>query len=97
MALPHEVKDWSLTTLREKLIKIGTKVVSRSKTMTFQMAEVAVPRALFAAILERIGRLRASPQRILKVITRLRRQPREDESRDGTRISGWATAERALH
>jgi hypothetical protein len=57
LALPHEVKHWSLTTLREKLIKIGAKVVSRSKTVTFQMAEVAVPRTLFAAILERIGRL----------------------------------------
>ena len=36
--------------------------MSRSKTLTFQMAEVAVPRELFAAILERIDRLRASPQ-----------------------------------
>jgi hypothetical protein len=62
LALPRAVKHWSLTTLREKLIKIGAKVVSHSKAVTFQMAEVVVPRALFAAILERIGRLRASPQ-----------------------------------
>ncbi len=55
------MKHWSLTTLREKLIKIGAKVVSRSKSLTFQMAEVAVPRVLFAAILERIDRLRAAP------------------------------------
>jgi hypothetical protein len=55
---------WSLTTLREKLIKIGAKVVSRSKAVTFQMAEVAVPRRLFAAIWERIARLRASPQAV---------------------------------
>jgi len=61
LAFPREVKDWSLTTLREKLIKIGAKVVSHSKAVTFQMAEVAVPRALFAAILEQIGRLRAAP------------------------------------
>ena len=61
MALPREVKHWSLTTLREKLIKIGAKVVSRSKSLTFQMAEVAVPRRLFAAILERIDRLRLVP------------------------------------
>jgi len=27
LALPHVVKHWSLTTLREKLIKIGAKVV----------------------------------------------------------------------
>ena len=61
LALPREVKHWSLTTLREKLIKIGATVVSRSKTLTFQMAEVAVPRRLFAAILERIDQLRLVP------------------------------------
>ena len=61
LALPREVKHWSLTTLREKLIKIGAKVVSRSKAVTFQMAEVAVPRRLFAAILDRIDRLRPVP------------------------------------
>jgi hypothetical protein len=44
-----------LTTLRQRLIKIGAKVVS------FQLAGVAVPRELFAAILARIGRLRATP------------------------------------
>jgi len=46
-----------LTTLREKLIKIGAKVVSHSGYVIFQMAEVAVPKELFVAILERIGRL----------------------------------------
>ena len=46
-----------LTTLREKLGKIGAKVVSR-RYGTVQMAEVAVPRILFAAIVERITALR---------------------------------------
>jgi len=54
LALPRSVKHWSLTTLREKLIKIGAKVVRHAKYVTFQMAEVAVLRELFAAILERI-------------------------------------------
>jgi hypothetical protein len=57
LALPKPVRQWSLTTLREKLIKIGAKVTRHSKYVTFQLAEVAVPRQLFAAILERIGRL----------------------------------------
>jgi hypothetical protein len=61
LALPRKVKHWSLTTLREKLIKIGAKVVIHSRYVIFQMAEVAVPRKLFAAILERIQRLRAVP------------------------------------
>lgn len=42
--------------LGEKLIQIGAKVVRHDKCVTFQMAELAVPRALFAAILERIRR-----------------------------------------
>ena len=50
--------DWSLRTLREKLIKIGAKVVKHSRYVVFQMAEVIVPRALFREILERIQRLR---------------------------------------
>jgi hypothetical protein len=56
--LPKSVRRWTLTTLREKLIKIGAKVVSHAQYVTFQMAEVAVPREVFKAILERIGRLR---------------------------------------
>ncbi|MGO8766699.1 MAG: hypothetical protein ACLQSR_16375 [Limisphaerales bacterium] len=36
--------------LREKLIKIGAKVVRHSRQIIFQMAEVTVPRGLFRAI-----------------------------------------------
>ena len=61
LALPRPVKHWSLTTLLEKLIKIGAKVVRHAKYMTFQMAEVAVPHELFAAILDRIQRLGVPP------------------------------------
>jgi len=62
LALPRTVKHWSLTTLREKLVKIGAKVVSHSRYVVFQMAEVAVPRTLFREILGRIAQLRASPE-----------------------------------
>src|SRR5450631_532938 len=58
-ALPPAVRHWTLTTLREKLIKIGAKFVRNSRKIVFQMAEVAVPRELFQTILERIGRLRS--------------------------------------
>jgi hypothetical protein len=58
LVLPKPIKGWTLTTLREKLIKIGAKVVTHAQYITFQLADVAVPRQLFAAILERIGRLR---------------------------------------
>ena len=56
--LPKPIPGWTLTTLREKLLKIGAKVVTHAKYVVFQLAEVAVPWQLFAAILERIGRLR---------------------------------------
>ena len=61
LALPRSAKHWSLTKLREKLIKIGAKVVTHSEYVIFQMAEVAVPRDLFAAILERIQRFGVPP------------------------------------
>ncbi len=64
LALPQDVKHWSLTTLREKLVKIGAKVTRHAKYVTFQLAEVAVPRRLFAAILDRIARLAIPPPRV---------------------------------
>ena len=45
----------NLTALWEKLIKIGAKVTRHSTYVIFQLAEVAVPRELFATILERIA------------------------------------------
>jgi len=56
--LPQAEPHSTLTTLREKLIKIGAKVVRHSRQVIFQMAEVAIPRELFRTILERIGWLR---------------------------------------
>jgi Transposase DDE domain group 1 len=61
LATPEPIKDWSLTSLKEKLIKIGAKVVSRGRYIAFQMAEVAVPRNLFADILRLITELRPRP------------------------------------
>ena len=50
-----------MTTLREKLIKIGAKVVRHGRYVTFQLAEVAIPNSLFAEILRLIDRLRPAP------------------------------------
>src|ERR1700758_5358893 len=61
LAMPKAAEAWSLTSLREKLIKIGAKVVSHGRYVTFQMAEVAVPRQMFVEILSLIARLRAPP------------------------------------
>ena len=61
LATPEPIKDWSLTSLKEKLIKIGAKVVSHGRYVAFQMAEVAIPRNLFADILRMIAELRPPP------------------------------------
>ena len=63
LVLPRPMKTWTMTTLREKLIKIGAKVVRHAKYVTFQMAEVAVSCRLYRAILERIRRLAALSSR----------------------------------
>jgi len=51
-------RRWALTSLREKVVKIGAKVIAHGRYAIFQMAEVAVPRELFRRILDRIRRLR---------------------------------------
>jgi hypothetical protein len=48
----------SLTSLKEKLIKIGAKVVRHCRYVSFQTAEVAISRHLFADILRLIAELR---------------------------------------
>ncbi len=47
--------------LREKLVKIGAKVVRHGRYVTFHMAEMAIPRRLFAEILRLIDNLRPKP------------------------------------
>jgi hypothetical protein len=46
LATPEPIKDWSLTSLREKLIKVGAKLISHGRYVAFQMAEVAISRML---------------------------------------------------
>ncbi len=44
LTTPEPIKEWSLTTLKEKMIKIGAKVVGHARYVAFQMAEVAIPK-----------------------------------------------------
>ena len=61
LATPEPIKDWSLTSLKEKLIKIGANVVNHGRYVAFQMAEAAIPKNLFADILRMIAELRPPP------------------------------------
>src|SRR5262245_28657013 len=55
LVLPSRIRGRTLTTLREKLIRIGAKVVAHVLYVISQLAEAAVPRQLFAQIPERIA------------------------------------------
>jgi hypothetical protein len=61
LATLEPISDWSMTTLREKLIKIGAKVIAHTRYIAFQMAEVAISRHQFAEILRLIAELRPQP------------------------------------
>jgi hypothetical protein len=61
LALPTEVAQWSMTTLRDRLVNIGAKIVRHGRSITFQMAEVMVPRDLCRKILAAIAALRPLP------------------------------------
>ena len=61
LALPREMARWSLTTLREKRVKIGARLIRHARRLVLQLAEVTVTRDLFAQILSRIRRLTPVP------------------------------------
>ena len=83
LATPEPIKDWSLTSLKEKLIKIGAKVVSHGRYVAFQLAEVAIPRNVFADILRLIAELRPPPVASRSLTT--------NAVRPRTRVVGAAT------
>jgi hypothetical protein len=58
LALPEEVKHWSLTTLRDRLVKLGAKIVHHGRSITFQLAEVMISCGLFQRIPRAITALR---------------------------------------
>ena len=61
LATPEAIREWSLTSLKEKLIKIGANIFSHGRYVAFQMAEVTIPRHPFAGILQLIAELRPPP------------------------------------
>jgi hypothetical protein len=61
LTLPEDVKHWSLTTLRERLVKIGARIVRHGRSVIFQRAEVMVRRELFRQILAATATLRPLP------------------------------------
>jgi len=60
-ATPKTIESWSLTSLRERLIKTGARMVRHARYAVFQMAEAALPREVFAGVLDLINGLRGPP------------------------------------
>lgn len=63
LALRKEMTRWTLTSLRERLMKIGARLVRHARRLILQMAEVGIPRDLFGQILSRIRLLSPIPTR----------------------------------
>ena len=61
LATPELIERWSLTSLRERLIKTGARLVRHARYAIFQMAAAALPREVFAGILGLINTLRGPP------------------------------------
>lgn len=78
LALPEGIKDWSLRSVQVKLIKIGGRLVRHARRLVFQLDEVAVPRALFQGVLDRIGRLCPAPGQGKRPTPRWMGGPRRD-------------------
>ena len=51
----------SLTSLRERLVKTGARLVRHARYAVFQLAEAALPREVFAGVLDLVNGLRGPP------------------------------------
>ena len=49
LLLPRAIADWSLTSLRGQVIKIGAKAARLARSNILQLAEGVVPRGLWSA------------------------------------------------
>ncbi len=59
LALPKSIESWSpVTSLGERLIKTGTRLVRHGRYALCLMAEAALPRSVFRASIDRINALR---------------------------------------
>src|SRR6266545_4744720 len=57
LGLPVAIKDWSLTSLQQRLFKTGGRLIRHARYFTLQLAESYLTGALFRQILQRIERL----------------------------------------
>ena len=55
LALPGEIEDWSLTSVQQRLVKTGGRLVKHARYYWLMLAEGHLTRGRFAAMLRRIA------------------------------------------
>jgi hypothetical protein len=61
MVLPIAIQDWSLTSLQQRLLKTGGRLLHHARYFTLQLAESYLTAPLFRQIVVRIERLAWQP------------------------------------
>jgi DDE family transposase len=61
LALPTAIQDWSLTSLLQRLLKTGGRLIQHARYITLQLAESYLTVPLSRQILARIGQLAWHP------------------------------------
>ena len=61
LVLPVAIQDWSLTSLQQRLLKTGGRLIRHARYFTLQLAENYLTRTLFRQIVARIERLAWHP------------------------------------
>jgi len=57
LALPRRIEDWSLTSLQQRLVKTGGRLVKHARYCWLMLAEGHLTRTRFAAMLRNIALL----------------------------------------
>jgi hypothetical protein len=57
LALPTSVASWSLTSLQQRLVKTGGRLIQHARYYWLQLAEGHLTRRLFASMLRKIAAL----------------------------------------
>jgi hypothetical protein len=57
LALPKRIKNWSLTSLQQRLVKTGGRLVKHARYYWLLLAEGHLNRRLFGSMVWRIGTL----------------------------------------
>jgi hypothetical protein len=57
LVLPKKIENWSLTSLQQRLVKTGGRLIKHARYYWLQLAEGHLTRRVFSAILRRIWAL----------------------------------------